>query len=224
VITINNTITVSKEELCEVLQVTSKALQHIITRDTLKGRLNEVGYKLIDAYKIGRYKAYDIEAIELKEWDILQNKHNIKKKDEHTEYTVARLYNLVSPRTKILRENNISISGTTAGRYDDILVKEQGMEKDKCVYYKTNKEGLWEEITEAYYKSFWIELREYKYIVSLYRNRLRKQEITQDAYDLVTYNLYNTIERFKGYMVVKFYTYKEAENTKKILDMINSRL
>lgn len=217
------TITVGKEELCDILQVSSNTLNSIIKRDTLHTRLLEVGYKLISIYKEGRYKAYDLGLINVSEWDKLQTKYKVKKKEEHTEYTLVRLYNLELPRAKLLRDNNIDISNTTAGRYDDILIEENAMQEDKQVYYKTNKDGLWEEINEAYYKAFWTECREYKYIVSTYRCRLNKKEITQDTYDLVISNLYDTVERFKGYMVVRFKTYKEAENTKKILDMINSK-
>lgn len=219
----NNTITVGKEEICEMLNISDKALKHIITRKQLTDRLDKAGYKLIKEYKVGRYKAYDIEVIGISEWDRFQLAHNIRKNDQHTAYSFVRLINMKEPRAKLLKDNNIDISGSTAGHYDKILEKENAMQFDKYVYYKTNKEGLWEEITRDYYTAFWVELREYKYIVSTYRQRLKKQEITQDTYDLVVSNLYDTIEKFKGYMVVKFKTYKEAENTKIVLDMIRDR-
>lgn len=219
----NIVITAGKEELCNMLNVSSKALQHIITRKQLEDRLNKAGYKLVKEYKVGRCKAYDIEIVGLSEWAKLQLLHNIKKDKQHTIYSFVRLTNMQEPRSKLLKDNDINISNATAGHYDKILEDENAMQFDKYVYYKTNKEGLWEEITRDYYTAFWVELREYKYIVSTYRQRLKKQEITQDTYDLVVSNLYDTIERFKGYMVVKFKTYKEAENTKKVLDMIRDR-
>lgn len=219
----NVIITAGKEELCNMLNVSSKALQHIITRKQLEDRLNKAGYKLIKEYKVGRYKAYDIEIVGISEWAKLQLSHNIKKEKQHTLYSFIRLTNMQEPRSKLIKDNDIDISNSTAGHYDKILEGENAMKFDKYVYYKTNKEGLWEEITIDYYKAFWVELREYKYIVSTYRQRLKKQEISQDTYDLVISNLYDTIERFKGYMVVKFKTYKEAENTKKVLDMIRDR-
>lgn len=217
-------ITVIKEELCNILNVQSNTLDSIIKRDRLNERLQQVGYKLIDTYKVGKYKAYDIEPIHINEWDRLQTKYNIMKRDEHTVYTEIRLNNMTSTRAKLLRDNEINISSTTAGRYDLILVEEKAMQEDKWVYYKTNQEGLWEEINEDYYKAFWTECREYKYIVSMYKHRLNKGEISESAYNLIVQNVYNTVERFKGYMVVTFKTYKEAENTKKILDMLNDRV
>lgn len=216
----NDVITVSKEELSIILDVTTNTLNTIIKRDTLADRLNKKGYKIVDEYKIGRCKAYDIQHIPITEWERLQDNYRVQKKEEHTQYSINRLYNLKQSRTSILRDNDISISGTTAKRYDDILLNEKAMDKDKHVYFKITDNKEWIEIDKQAYSNFWIECKEYNYILSKYKKRLRNKEITENTYNLMVQNVYNSIERFKGYMVVKFYTYKEAENTKKIIDMI----
>lgn len=191
-------ITVSKEELSIILDVTTNTLNTIIKRNTLDDKLQKKGYKLIEEYKIGRCKAYDIQQISINEWEQLQDNYRVQKKEEHTQYSISRLYNLKQSRSKILRDHDINISGTTAKRYDDILLKEKAMDKDKYVYFKITDTKEWIEIDKQAYSNFWIECKEYNYILGKYKKRLRDREITENAYNLMVQNVYNSIERFKG--------------------------
>lgn len=125
-------------------------------------------------------------------------------------------------RSKIIRDNEIDISGKTAKRYDDILINEKAMEENKMVYYYINKnDDSMTEITEQEYQNFWKDNKVAKMALANVKRKREKFEITEDFSDYSIYDIITGIGNDEGCIAIKFMTYKQAENAKEILDMIN---
>ena len=218
-------ITATREEICDMLDVTNNNLKYIIKNNKLDHRLELKGYKLEAQYKVGRNTVYELSKIDINEFKVIQNKHKIIKKKENEIYAKCRLLledGMKMSKRQIIRDNNINIDEHTAKRYDDMLIDEMAMKEDKMVYYRKDQEGNIEEVTFEYYNSYWLEQAEAKKLISHMRKEVIDGKMSMDAYDVMSSNVYSSLERSKGYVVYKFMSYKEAENTKKICNMLNS--
>ena len=218
-------ITATREEICDMLDVTNNNLKYIIKNNKLGYRLELKGYKLEAQYKVGRNTVYELSKIDINEFKVIQNKHKIIKKKENEIYAKCRLLledGMKMSKRQIIRDNNINIDEHTAKRYDDMLIDEMAMKEDKMVYYRKDQEGNIEEVTFEYYNNYWLEQAEAKKLISHMRKEVIDGKMSMDAYDVMSSNVYNSLERSKGYVVYKFMSYKEAENTKKICNMLNS--
>ena len=205
-----------------MLDVTNNNLKYIIKNNKLGYRLELKGYKLEAQYKVGRNTVYELSKIDTNEWMEIQNKYNIKKKNEHNKYSKARIENGNSSRSKLIKDNNIHISGKTAKRYDTILCKEDIMEHDKEVYYlidsKTNEMI---EITEEEYKDFWHNNATVKNSIKQINRQLDNKEITGKQADIYKHKILEKVDNKEGCIAVKYDTYKQATNAIKILELIN---
>lgn len=218
-------ITATREEICDMLDVTNNNLKYIIKNNKLGYRLELKGYKLEAQYKVGRNAVYELSKIYINEFKVIQNKHKIIKKKENEIYAKCRLLledGMKMSKRQIIRDNNINIDEHTAKRYDDMLIDEMAMKEDKMVYYRKDQEGNIEEVTFEYYNNYWLEQAEAKKLISHMRKEVIDGKMSMDAYDVMSSNVYSSLERSKGYVVYKFMSYKEAENTKKICNMLNS--
>ena len=218
-------ITATREEICDMLDVTNNNLKYIIKNNKLGYRLELKGYKLEAQYKVGRNTVYELSKIDINEFKVIQNKHKIIKKKENEIYAKCRLLledGMKMSKRQIIRDNNINIDEHTAKRYDDMLIDEMAMKEDKMVYYRKDQEGNIEEVTFEYYNNYWLEQAEAKKLISHMRKEVIDGKMSMDAYDVMSSNVYSSLERSKGYVVYKFMSYKEAENTKKICNMLNS--
>lgn len=218
-------ITATREEICDMLDVTNNNLKYIIKNNKLSHRLELKGYKLEAQYKVGRNTVYELSKIDINEFKVIQNKHKIIKKKENEIYAKCRLLledGMKMSKRQIIRDNNINIDEHTAKRYDDMLIDEMAMKEDKMVYYRKDQEGNIEEVTFEYYNNYWLEQAEAKKLISHMRKEVIDGKMSMDAYDVMSSNVYSSLERSKGYVVYKFMSYKEAENTKKICNMLNS--
>lgn len=208
-----------------MLDVTNNNLKYIIKNNKLGYRLELKGYKLEAQYKVGRNTVYELSKIDINEFKVIQNKHKIIKKKENEIYAKCRLLledGMKMSKRQIIRDNNINIDEHTAKRYDDMLIDEMAMKEDKMVYYRKDQEGNIEEVTFEYYNNYWLEQAEAKKLISHMRKEVIDGKMSMDAYDVMSSNVYSSLERSKGYVVYKFMSYKEAENTKKICNMLNS--
>lgn len=208
-----------------MLDVTNNNLKYIIKNNKLGYRLELKGYKLEAQYKVGRNAVYELSKIYINEFKVIQNKHKIIKKKENEIYAKCRLLledGMKMSKRQIIRDNNINIDEHTAKRYDDMLIDEMAMKEDKMVYYRKDQEGNIEEVTFEYYNNYWLEQAEAKKLISHMRKEVIDGKMSMDAYDVMSSNVYSSLERSKGYVVYKFMSYKEAENTKKICNMLNS--
>ena len=211
---------VTRQELRDLLEVSETALKSIVKRDKLSERIEQINYKLICQCKIGRSMVYELEPLEKDLWSELQKCYKIRKKDEHTQYTLARLENFDKSRSRIIKENKIEITCHTAKRYDDILVNENAMEVDGLVYYMINKNtNEMTKITEEEYKIFWKDNVVVKNALSDIKRRRSKFEISEDFSDYSVYTVMNQIKDNDS-IAIKFTSYKEAENAKHILELI----
>ena len=218
-------ITATREEICDMLDVTNNNLKYIIKNNKLGYRLELKGYKLEAQYKVGRNTVYELSKIDINEFKVIQNKHKIIKKKENEIYAKCRLLledGMKMSKRQIIRDNNINIDEHTAKRYDDMLIDEMAMKEDKMVYYRKDQDGKIEEVTFEYYNNYWLEQAEAKKLISHMRKEVIDGKMSMDAYDVMSSNVYSSLEMSKGYVVYKFMSYKEAENTKKICNMLNS--
>lgn len=215
-------VTMCRDELCRVLEVTESGLKSIVRRDNLNERLKTKGFDLIKSYKYKNNTLYEVEPIEADAWGVLQNAYRIKKKEEHTKYSELRLTKgMDEPRRKFVKDNEINISQTTAGRYDDILIKEKAMEKNSVVYMMIDSlSESFEEITEEEYTSFWKDVGYCKKLLGENRTEYKRYEISEETYEYRASAILNQIGREKGFIAIKFNTYKEAENTMSFLNKI----
>lgn len=216
----------TRDEICSVLDVAKSTLKDIIRNKKLETRLHSAGFTLLNTYKEGRNTIYELEPVDLDYWELVQTHYNVKKTNEHDDYTIARLTNsgLIQSRSKILRDNNIDISGTTAKRYDDILESEGYIMKDRVVYVYYNKStGEFKDITEEEYKCFWKDVSYCKELLYDNRRKLNKYEISQDTYDYRNLIILDSVGREKGEIAMKFDTYKELQETKDLVSLIQSR-
>lgn len=120
---------ITREQLRQILDVTENTLRTIIRRKKLNMRLNQLNYNLIDYYKVGRNSFYILEKKDTDIWLDLQSLYKIKSKEEHLIYSKSRLLNLNKSRNKIIQENNLTISPTTAKVFDDILEEQRIIQK-----------------------------------------------------------------------------------------------
>lgn len=219
-------ITMTREELRDLLNVKDNGLKSIIKRGKLDERLNEVGYRLLSTEKIGRNTVYELLPTDIDLWTSFQKHYCIKKRDEHTIYTIARLSDngLKQSRSSLLRENDIDISGNTAKRFDEILLEENAMKKDKVCYmlYNTNSNEI-KEITRDEYSMFWRDIRECKYMIGHNAARFKRGEISEDTLFGIATMAISNFGRENGEIALKFDTYKEADNAINIIDMIKNK-
>lgn len=216
-------ITMTREELRDMLQLTENTMKAVIRRGKLNDRLELNGYKLENTYKLGRNTVYELSIIDTNEWIAIQNKYHIKKKNEHSKYSKARIENGNSSRSKLIKDNNIHISEHSAREYDLILCKEDIMEYDKEVYYLINK-GTNEmtEITKEEYNDFWYNNMTARNAINQINKQLDNKEITGKQADVYKHKILEKVDNEEGSIAVKFCTYKQATNAIKILDLINS--
>lgn len=220
-------VTMTREEVCEVLGVKESTLRDIVKNKKLYERLLKNGFELICKHKHGRNVCYEVKPVGLDYWDQVQNHYNVKKKEEHDNYTIARLTNdgVLQSRSSLLRNNNIDICGTTARKFDEILENEGIIMKDKTVYALYNKTtGEFTEITEDGYKSFWKDVSFCKELLFAERRKLNRREISQDLYDYRSYTIIDQVGREKGEIAIMFDTYKELQDTRDLIDLIKNKL
>lgn len=219
-------ITMIREEIRNVLNVSEDGLKTIIKRGKLKDRLYSCGLELINEYKSGRSSIYELNPIELDYWDKVQTYYNVKKKNEHTIYTHARLDGgMKKSRASIIRDSDINISGNTAKKFDDILENEGVIMKNGEVYMLYHKENnVFEEITKQEYLTFWKEVKYCKELMADNRKKLLKYEISQDTYDLRTTIILDAVGKECGSIAIKFNTYKEVDDTKELIDLLSKKI
>lgn len=210
-------VTFVRSELRDLLNVSEAALKKILRERRLNDRLNKIGYSLANEYKDGRDKIYELEVYGINEYEKIQNKYNIIKKKENVDFAYKRLNDgLCKTRKEIVDHMDNKVDECTAARWDDILVKENIIEKDRSVYIRRDKDGNTEEVTKEYYDTYWKEQYAYKKTISCLKAKVRKQEMTQEEFSMMTHCIYNDLERTKGYIVWRFSSYKTAELYDKI--------
>ena len=215
-------ITMTREELRELFKLSENGLKTLIKRDKLEERLYLNGYKLEKQYKEGRYTLYDLSIIDTNEWIKLQQKYNIRKREEHTKYSKARIENGDSSRNKLLKNYDIHISGKIAKEYDTILCKEDIMQLDKEVYYLIKKEtGEMIEITNEEFKDFWHNNMTAKNAIEQVDKQLDSKAIPKAIGDIYKHKILEKLDNKEGYIAVTFKTYKQATQAQKFLDLIN---
>ena len=211
-----------REEIKSLLGISNDRMKYLIKRNKLNYELEVVGYKLITSYKDGRNAIYELEPIEADEWLQYQSHRKIKKKEEHTEYVENRITKgLTSPRRDFVKNLNIDISETTAKRYDDMLLEDEIMIKDRTVFLLFDPElEEFKEITEKEYKRFWADVSECRYQLSHNQFRYNRNEITEETYDANKFIFMNALGKEEGVVALKFDTYKEYTNTLNTLERI----
>ena len=216
-------VTMMREEIQELLSVNNNRMKYLIKNNKLEYELNNIGYSIINKYKSGRNTVYELQTINIDEWEQYQHYMNIKKKDEHTEYVEKRLspIGLASPRSKFLKDNNIGISESSAIRYDHMMLDDEMMIKDKTVYLLFNpSEQSFKEITKEEYNQYWRESIECKYQLGHNKMRFNKGLIPESTYEANNFIYLSALGKEKGSVALKFDTYKEYTNTLRALEMI----
>lgn len=220
-----DTVTMTSEEVCELLEISSKTLRNISSSKKLKEKFIAKGYTLINIEKCGRFNIYNLKHGTDYNWSIVQVKHNItgSRKKNHNIYSKTRLQHLDNNRKSVIKESKTNIAYRTAKKYDDILLEENIMEKNKFVYFLVDiPTDAFTEISEDEYKLFWIDNKELKRQLKSNKARRDKFEISEDAFDYLNYKTYDSFGKKEGVIAIKFMTYKQAKNTIKILNEISN--
>lgn len=216
-------VTFTRDELKEVLQLTEYGYKAVVKRKQLEDRLLEYGYKLEKQYKDGRCTIYEVSIVNTNEWIDLQNRYRIKKKEEHSIYSKARITNGDSSRAKLIRDNDIHITQTTAKKFDLILCKEDIIAYDSKVYYILEKKtGDMIEITEQEYKEFWYNNMTARNAIEQVNRQIDSKEITREIGDIYKHRILEKLDNKDGFIAVQFNTYKQASNAEKFLKLIDS--
>ena len=222
-------IEINRKELCNLLNVTEKGLQIIITRKQLEDRLLANGYTLVEERKDGRKKVYVLKQIETSQkWEHIQKKHRIpnEKLEMHDEYSKTRLENMDLPRTKVIEDSNTTIAYNTASKYDNILVEEQIMAKDETVYYLYNwkTKELCEKIEKEAYETYWILNAEFKRRIEELEYKVKNYLISQKQYNALITSTYNEFTQTDNRIAIKFNTFKELEETQEMIRQIKESI
>lgn len=220
-------ITMSRTEIMERLNITNDRMKYLVNKNKLSNELLLIGFKLENTYKDGRNTIYEVSVKEIDEIEVYQADRNIKKKDEHIIYVEERLTEggLKKPRRSFVRElkkeKDVDISESTARRFDNMLIEDECMIKDRKVYLFFNPfDEVFTEISEEEYKAFWRDCSECKYQLSHNHARYKRNEISETVYENNKYIIMNSLGKERGVVALKFDTYKEYTNTKTMLDMI----
>ena len=153
--------TVDKKELCKILGIGKETLKDIKKACKLEIRLENIGYKLLNRYKVGRSIMYDIELVDAKKEkyvNILGKKYKSKKTNEFKTYFKTRTTNSVTdtPISKKDVANMSNVSVNTISKWDNISVNEN-MISEKGFYYLLidyNTRTI-QRVDYEYYCSFW---------------------------------------------------------------------
>ena len=216
-------ITMTAEELMDLLGVTYGTFRNMSSKGKLGEKLLSKGYELIKQYKEGKFNVYEISKLELNTWKQIQIKHNIKdsNKNAHNKYSITRLNGMDKSRKQVITDSDTNIAYTTAKRYDDILLNESVMKNRNQVYFLINMDtDTMTEISEYEYKTFWIDHKELKRQLKYYKSKRDKYEISEESYDYLVSKAYSSFSTTENEIAIKFMTYQQAENTMRILDEI----
>lgn len=218
-------ITMTSEELAMLLEVSPKTLRNIVTKGNLEERILAKGFELHDSYKEGRNNIYELDKIVTETWNVIQAKHNIRKssKSKHDTYSKTRILEMDKSRKQVIKDSETNICYSTAKKYDEILLEEKIMDKNEYVYFQVDMTtDRFTPISEYEYKTFWMDNRELKTRLNEYKNKLSKYEISEEAYDYLVGKTYESFGKENGVIAIKFMTYKQAENTMRILNELNN--
>ena len=219
-------ITFTKSELLELLGITNDGYKYLVKTNKLDYKLSLKGYKLENKYKVGRNLIFELSLIEIDDFEVYQNDRNIRNKEEHMEYVEERLESgMDKTRRSVVKSVNektgLSISESSAERYDRMLIEDECMIKDGTVYLLFNpKTETFEEITKGRYKAFWHDNKECEYQLSHNHYRYTHNEITESTYENNRYMILNNLGNECGVIAMKFDTYKEYTNSVSMLEMI----
>lgn len=219
-------ITFTKSELLELLEINNYGYKYLVKTNQLDYKLSLKGYKLENTFKIGRNVIFELSLIEIDDFEVYQNDRNIRNKEEHMEYIEERLESgMMNTRRSVIKSVNektgITVSESSAMRYDRMLIEDECMVKDGTVYLLFNpKTETFEEITKEGYKSFWRDNKECEYQLSHNHYRYTHNEITESTYENNRYMILNNLGNECGVIAMKFDTYKEYTNSVSMLEMI----
>lgn len=149
-------ITMSREEVMSLLEVTHGTFRNMSSKGKINERLAAKGYQLKEVYKQGKNNFYVLGKLEDATWREIQAIYNIKdsNKNGHTKYSLLRLLNIKENRTQLIEDTGGGLAYTTALRYDSILVREGAIKikntntikqvdtgVKNCVYRMIDKNG-----------------------------------------------------------------------------------
>lgn len=220
------TITMTSEELAMLLEVAPKTLRNIIAKGNLNDRILAKGFELKTQYKEGRNNVYELNKAITVTWNAIQSKHNIRKssKEKHDTYSRTRIMEMDKSRKQVIKDSEVDICYATAKKYDEILLEEKVMEKDKNAYFLVDmKTNEFTPIDEYEYKTFWINNKELSRQLQSNKSRRDNYEISEEAFDYINFKTYEAYGKEEGVIAIKFMTYKQAENTIAILEELRNR-
>ena len=152
---------VNKKELCKILGIGKETLKSIEKENRLEIRLENIGYKLLNRYKVGKSIMYDIEldnAYKETYSNIVNTHFKTNKTEQFGLYFKTRTENSINdiPISKkdIANVSNVSVS--TIEKWDNISIKENIIKQDDFYYMLIDcKTRTIKRVTYEYYCSFW---------------------------------------------------------------------
>ena len=145
----------TKQEICDILGVTSSTLRKIESRNKLYERLHDKGYRLIEKIKYGKtfkYKVVNFDENVKVYTDICDNLFETKLYDEFSDYFLYRILNLDIPVTKRLIAKLSNVDKRTVGKWDCKMVDNDLIKKDGHWYIAVDYTKDGEDIIEENYR------------------------------------------------------------------------
>ena len=145
----------TKQEICDILGVTTSTLRKIESRDKLYERLHYKGYRFIEKIKCGRtfeYKVVNFDDNVKTYTDICDNLFETKLYDEFSDYFLYRILNLDIPVTKRLIANLSNVDKRTVGKWDGKMVDNDLIKKDGYWYVAVDYTKDGENVIEENYR------------------------------------------------------------------------
>lgn len=155
--------------MCELLGVKNKGLKSLEDRETLKERLNNMGYELINKEKKGRKIYYTIKLIsKVKEVlsKVCKDEFKTNLCDSFGMYFKQRDKEEVISKKEVARDSKVNVS--TIQKWDKLMLDKPLMGDKGYAYFQiTMMDDMWEieQVDKETYNEFWnvkLKLKKYR--------------------------------------------------------------
>ena len=215
-----------RKQLAELLNTTKDNIKKLEKRNTLKEKLENKGYKLIETIKVKNKNKYKIEKLEGYN-EVLNNiyKHvfNTNNPIKFNSYFKERTNNISIPITLDEIGSKINVSAMTVHNWDKTLIKNDIIAKDGFYYIKIdNTTGEKVQVSKEEYNNYWKNRNDEKVLHEL-KNKFDDGTITFEQAITISQQIATLETVLSGcyyYKVSKFKLYEENKLYIDIKDMI----
>lgn len=217
----NNIDIFDSKQICMILNV--KSIIKIEQRNKLEEMLLKENIKLIEKYKSGRKNLYKVQILQDNTCiESIAKKHHVKKKVEFGKHIVNRGENMENDKliTQIKYAQKAGVNRKLIGKFDNILLEEEFMNKDGFRYWIYKDAVLIGETTKNTYDKFWFENLTYKREIDKIYKRLYDKEITIKECNILYSNIITKMYE-NGYIIQRTRKFAPGSEFEKIFFQAN---